>query len=165
MKLNNYLNKVLDNRELRQKKQWELIDKYNSPILSLTINIPGVKKLSDDSKYIYKMALKEIEFLGLKELEKILTSKETGCEALISLSINAEELKILTCKIEETHVLGRFMDIDVIDENKQILSRKIPRKCYICEEKAKVCARSQKHSLEKLLEHISKTVNDYKSSI
>jgi len=165
MKSSNCLNKVLESRELRQKNQWELCEKYNSPVLSLTINIPGAKKLSDDSKYIYDITLKEIDSLGLKQFKKILTCNETGCEALISLHVDAVELKMLTCKIEETHVLGRFMDIDVIDENKQILSRQLPRKCYICEENAKVCARIQKHSLEELLAYISKTVHDYKSSI
>lgn len=165
MKLNNWLDKVLDNRELRVKKQWELIDKYSSPVLSLTINIPGAKKQSEDAKYIYEVALTQIAYLNIKELEKILTCKVTGYEAIFCLDMDANDLKSLTCNIEETHPLGRFMDIDVIDTNKQILSRKIPRKCYICEANAKECARSQKHSIDTLIAHISKTVHDYKSSL
>ena len=164
MKLSNCLNRVLQNRELRQKNQWELIERYHSPVLSLTINIPGAKKLSDDSKYIYEVALQEIKNLELKELDKILTCSEEGCEALMSLHVDARELKILTCRIEESHPLGRFMDIDIIDENRQILSRQRPRKCYICEENAKICARAQKHSLVELLDFIGKSVDDYKTS-
>ncbi|WP_024953729.1 citrate lyase holo-[acyl-carrier protein] synthase [Sulfurospirillum arcachonense] len=165
MKLNNWLNRVLENRELRQKKQWEFIERYNSPVLSLTINIPGADKLSPDAQFIYGVALKEIDLLGLQEIDKNLICKQTGCEALFSFKTDAQKLKLLTCKIEETHPLGRFMDIDVIDEHKKILSRKVPRKCYICDTNAKECARSQKHSITQLLDFISKTVDDYKISL
>jgi len=165
MKCDNWLNRVLENRELRQNRQWGLIEKFNSTVLSLSINIPGCKKDSEDAKFIYETAIKEINKFGLKEYEKILTCKDTGYEALWALHVDAKELKILTCKVEESHPLGRFMDIDVIDSNKKILSRETSRKCYICQEDAKKCARSQKHSIKELLAYISKTVDDYKSSL
>lgn len=165
MKCDNWLNRVLENRELRQNRQWSLIEKFNSTVLSLTLNIPGCKKDSSDAKFIYETAIKEIDKLGLKEYEKILTCKDTGYEALWALHVEAKQLKILTCKVEEDHPLGRFMDIDVIDNNKKILSRKTSRKCYICQEDAKKCARSQKHSIKELLAYINKTVDDYKSSL
>jgi len=165
MKCDNSLNKILDNRELRQKRQWELIKKFNSTVLSLTINIPGCKKNSSDAKFIYEVALLEISKLGFKEYEEILTCKDTGYEGLWALHVKPEELKLLTCKIEENHPLGRFMDIDVIDKNRKILSRNNYRKCYICQENAKLCARTRKHSVQELLTYISKTVDDYKLSI
>ncbi len=143
MKCTNWLNKVLENRELRQKKQWELCETYNSAVLSLTINIPGAKKDSSDAKFIYKVALEEIKNFGLKVYENSFTCKDTGYEALWAFDVDTKHLKTLTCKVEENHPLGRFMDIDVIDANKKILSREKPRKCYICQESAKVCARSQ----------------------
>ena len=165
MKCDNWLNKVLENREQRQTKQWELIDRFNSTVLSLTINIPGSKKDSSDAKFIYEVALYEIKKLGFKENQKILTCKDTGYEALWALHVDAKELKALTCKLEENHPLGRFMDIDVIDNNKKILSRETSRKCYICQGNAKECARSQKHSVNELLVYISKTVDDYRLSL
>jgi holo-ACP synthase CitX len=165
MKSINWLTKVLENRELRQKKQWELCNKYSSSVLSLTINIPGAKKDSSDAKYIYDVALKEIENFGLKVNEKSSTCKDTGYEALWAFQVDAQMLKTLTCNVEESHPLGRFMDIDVIDKNREILSRQTPRKCYICEENAKVCARTQKHSIEELLFYIGKTVDDYRLSL
>lgn len=165
MKCTNLLSKILVNRELRQEKQWELIDSYDSPILSLSINIPGTKKDSDDAKYIYESALKEIDKLGLKQLDSVFTCKDTGYEALFCLHVDAQELKTFTCKIEEDHMLGRFMDMDVLDEHKQILSRENPRKCFICNKPAKECARMQTHSIDELLSYISKTVHDYKSRL
>lgn len=165
MKCDNWLNKVLENREQRQTKQWELLEKFNSPVLSLTINIPGAKKDSEDARYIYEIALQEIQNLKIQEHQKILTCKETGYEALFCFKIDAKALKIFTCKIEENHPLGRFMDIDVIDTNKQILSRNIPRKCYVCEKSAKACARERRHSFEQLENFISQKVHDYKLSL
>jgi holo-ACP synthase CitX len=165
MKSDSWLDKILQNREERVKKQEELLQKHNSSLLSLTINIPGVYKKNEDAHYIYERALFEIEALHVKILEKIFTCKDTGYEALFSVEMDAKELKKLTCKIEEEHPLGRFMDIDVIDMNKTILSRGRQRKCYICKANAKDCARSQKHSIEELLRYISKRVYDYKFSI
>lgn len=165
MKLDSWLNKLLTSREVRVLKQRELLQKYNSPLLSLTINIPGHIKNSIEAEYIYNVALEEIEKLSLDVNEKIFVCKDTGYEALMSLNIKASKLKELACKLEESHPLGRFMDIDVLDESGKILSRKTPRKCYICEENAKECARNTTHLLEELLSYISKTVNDYKISI
>jgi len=165
MKSTSWLTKVLESRELREEKQWELCDKYNSTVLSLTINIPGGKKDSSDAKYIYEIALQEVEKLRLEVYERFLTCKDTGYEALWALHVDAQKLKTLTCKVEESHPLGRFMDIDVIDRDKNILSRETQRRCYICNESAKNCARSQKHSIEELLTFISKKVDDYKISL
>jgi len=165
MKCDSWLNKVLENKEQRQTKQGELLEKYNSPVLSLSINIPGTKKDSKDAKYIYEIALQEIQNLKMPEYQKVLTCKDTGYEALFCFKIDAKALKILTCKIEENHPLGRFMDIDVIDTNKHILSRNTPRKCYICAKSAKDCARAQRHTLEELENFISQKVHDYKLSL
>jgi len=165
MKFTNWLAKVLENKEQRVKKQWELCEKYDSPVLSLTINIPGAKKQSSDAKFIFNEAVKEIENFGLKTYEKISTCRNTGYEALWSLHVEPLVLKKLTCRVEESHPLGRFMDIDVLDRDKKILSRKTQRRCYLCSESAKVCARSQKHSIEELLAFISKKVDDYRTSL
>jgi holo-ACP synthase CitX len=165
MKCINWLNSVLENRERRVKKQQELRQKYNSCVLSLSINIPGRYKCTKEAEYIYKTALKEIENFDFKVYEKFYTNKETGYEALFAMEVEPHFLKIFTCKIEEEHPLGRFMDIDVIKKDGSIVSRNNPRKCYICDDNAKVCARIQKHKIQELLDFISKQVDDYKTSL
>lgn len=165
MKLDNWLNRVLENKEQRVKKQEELRLAHGSSLLSLTINIPGRIKDGSEAKYIYDIALKEIDKFALHVKEKVLTCKETGYEAIYAIEIEASELKALTCKLEESHSLGRFMDIDVIDKSGNILSRQTPRRCYICEKSAKECARNQTHDIDELLNFISKAVDDYKSSL
>ncbi|DAB31502.1 MAG TPA: citrate lyase holo-[acyl-carrier protein] synthase [Sulfurospirillum sp. UBA11407] len=165
MKSNNWLNEVLENREARVEKQTTLRKKYNLPVLSLTINIPGEIKKTPEALVVFEAALSCIEGLGINIAEKILTCKKTGYEALFCLHVQASQLKKLTCKIEESHPLGRLMDIDVIGEQGHILSRKSPRKCFVCEENAKVCARARKHSLSELSSYIKQKIDDYQASL
>ncbi|WP_458699753.1 citrate lyase holo-[acyl-carrier protein] synthase [Sulfurospirillum sp. 1307] len=157
------VDKILANKELRVIKQRELIFKFGSPLISLTINIPGIQKDIKNAKTIYEEAIKEIEKLPFKILKKISTCSDVGFEAIYAVDANAKDLKSYTCKIETIHPLGRFMDIDVIDKNHTILSRNTPRKCYICDRVAKDCARSQRHSIEELLKFIDEQVRTFKS--
>lgn len=165
MKLDNWQSRFLQSKENRVEKQREFIRKYNSPILSLTINMPGKIKLNDTSKFIYDVALSEIANLGLSILDTNFKVEDTGCEAIYAVDISAIELKKLTCRVEDEHFLGRFMDIDVIDVDKNILTRGSNRECYICKKSAKECARSAKHPISELIEYIEKKVNDYKISL
>ena len=72
-------------------------------------------------------------------------------------------------EIEENHILGRCLDIDVyrIKDNKVMgISRsdlfKSPRKCFICDLDAKICSRSQTHSIEEIKKYFEKAYFRYK---
>ncbi len=89
----------------------------------------------------------------------------SGYEAQIVVDEDARRLKKIALKIENTHILGRFMDIDVIDSDKMQISRKDMgvsiRRCFLCENDAKLCARSARHSLDELLLFIHNQVLQY----
>lgn len=169
MKLDSLLEKILKAKEKRVSKQEELIAKYHAPLLSLSINIPGMNKQSEEAKFIFETALDEIQKIPFKILEKTLTCNEAGYAAIFVFEAGARELKKFTCKVENNHPLGRFMDMDVIGIDKKSLSRKElgfeGRKCFLCSQDAKVCGRSKAHSITELLEYIVKSVNDYKTSL
>ena len=148
------IDEILDCREKRVAIQNEMIKKYNKPIISFTMNIPGpiktnneIKKAFDIGKNLILEKLKEnnIEILEIQEL-----NENTGNELFISTNLLAEKIKNITVVIEESSELGRLFDIDVIDVNFEKLSRKSFRKCLICEEQAQECGRSRKHSVEEL---------------
>ncbi len=71
--------------------------------------------------------------------------------------------------IEENHILGRCLDIDVytMKENKlRGISRsdlfKSPRRCFICDLDAKICSRAQTHSMEEIKTYFEETYSKYK---
>ena len=148
------IDEILNCREKRVAIQNEMIRKYNKPVISFTMNIPGpiktnneIKKVFDIGKNLILEKLKEnnIEILEIQEL-----NENTGNELFISTNLLAEKIKNITVVIEESSELGRLFDIDVIDVNFEKLSRKSFRKCLICEKQAQECGRSRKHSVEEL---------------
>ena len=161
------IDEVLLSREKRVAIQNEMIKKYNLPLISFTMNIPGPIKTNNEIKRAFNIGknlilekLKEnnIEILEVQEL-----NENTGNELFISANSLAEKIKNITVTIEESSELGRLFDIDVIDVNFKKLSRKSFRKCLICERQAQECGRSRKHSVEelqkKLEEILSKGAN------
>ena len=152
------IDEILDCREKRVAIQNKMIKKYNKPVISFTMNIPGpiktnnkVKKAFDIGKNLILENLKEnnIKVLEIQEL-----NENTGNELFISVNSLAEKIKNMTVAIEESCELGRLFDIDVIDINFKKLSRKSFRKCLICEEQAQECGRSRKHSVKELQDKI-----------
>ena len=154
------LQELLDSRENRVQKQQTLLLRYDGVLVSVTLNIPGPVK----DKPAYRTALK----MGMRLLterfsaEKILYQEErflkTGAEGYMVIGeMAAEEVKALTVAIEDTTPLGRLFDMDVLTKDGGISRAELGmpgRHCLLCGEEAKVCARSQRHSVEKLLAEI-----------
>ncbi|MFU8787335.1 MAG: triphosphoribosyl-dephospho-CoA synthase, partial [Candidatus Izemoplasmataceae bacterium] len=71
-------------------------------------------------------------------------------------------LKNQTTYIENTHQLGRFIDLDVYD-NIHPLSRAVSeqRSCYLCDQSGHFCARNQTHPLDELNRFIEHKTFDY----
>ena len=164
MKSMDLVDKILSNRELRVKKQRELTKEFHLPLISLTINIPGIKKDTASAKIIFDEAIKEIKKLPFG-IKKVVTCSDVGYEAIFVFEAEAKELKEFTCSIEESHLLGRFMDIDVIDCDMTILSRSNQRECFLCNRPAKECARSKRHNIDELLKYIDEQVANFKSML
>lgn len=159
------LQEILRGKEERVLKQQEFLSCFGSSLISLSINIPGAIKLSCESLVIYEEALEAIHSLNLTILHTFQKINITGAEAIFAIQSDATSLKMLTCKIESTHPLGRFMDIDVLDFQGNIVSRKAlghtRRKCYLCDNDAFICGREQKHSIKELQTSISHTVKKH----
>ena len=157
------IDEILDCREKRVAIQNKMIKKYNKPVISFTMNIPGpikvnnkIKKAFDIGKNLILENLKEnnIKVLEIQEL-----NENTGNELFISVNSLAEKIKNMTVAIEESCELGRLFDIDVIDINFKKLSRKSFRKCLICEEQAQECGRSRKHSVKELQDKVEEILS------
>lgn len=163
------LEEVLNAREERVLIQNKLIQKYNLPVISFTMNIPGPIKTNKDIRKIFDYGkvklLEKLEKANIKILEIKEKKEKTGDELWIVANTKAENLKKITVEIEETEDVGRIFDMDVIDVNLKKISRKSFRKCLICDSQAQECGRSRRHSIEELQEkvkNIMKTKKIYK---
>lgn len=150
------LQEILESREQRAEKQKALLNRYRKPLLCFTMNIPGPEKWNDDisvgfavGNLLLRNQLGDVKILHFEKHYGI-----AGCEAYYVVDIPAQQLKQLAIEIEETDPIGRLFDMDVFDVNGQQLSRMdihVPiRKCLICDQDAKICARSRNHSLDVL---------------
>ena len=155
------LQEILKAREERWLRRCQLVEHYQSPVISITLNIPGPEK----TKKLYQEAHKKIsqDFCQyLKDQGHVSLVEEyrftaDGPEAYLILvgKHSAWELKKVAIEFENNHPLGRLVDIDIMDEEKNIISRnnlgKLERKCLLCAAPARECIINRKHSLEELL--------------
>jgi holo-ACP synthase len=78
--------------------------------------------------------------------------------AVFCVDSDAVSIKAAMVDIEETHDFGRLFDLDVTDLTGVNLDRKSlnqkPRKCYLCNEDAYVCARSKAHQTDELIDFL-----------
>lgn len=157
---------LLNARDQRAIRQKSLLETYQQPVLSLTINAMGGVKRNALLDYVFKQALKALERRfkaeNITPTEQKITQANTGNEAIFSVNIPALQLKQLCIALESTTPLARLWDMDVIDRNGKPISRAdlgvAPRQCLICPENAKICARQRSHSMADLMAALQKLV-------
>lgn len=148
------LPQMLDCRERRNALQDMLIRKYQKPVVSYCMNIPGPIKTNPQIRAAFLSGLTQLrdslEQNDLGVLEEHDISEVTGDEWIAAVDGDAEKVKTLTMQIEESHPLGRLFDMDVLDVNGAKLSRMRYRKCLICGRQAQECARSRSHTVSEM---------------
>lgn len=159
------LEQLLESRDQRAAFQTILLCGYETPLVSFTVNIPGKVKKSRRSQAVFQAGVTAIrEALAGDILYCKLLDKVTGPEGYFSVEQDAQTLKDAMCRIEETHPLGRLMDIDVLSAPGVHVSRtelgKPPRRCLVCGNMAAACTRSRAHPAEELLAAIDRMLEE-----
>lgn len=159
------LNKVLESKEERAIFQKELINNYQLPLISLTLNLIGGYFLYDNWEVLFGKAKNSIEY-AFKEniIFREIKMGKWGPEGFWVVNLPKETIKIETIKIEDLHALGRLFDIDVIDIHGNPISRRDfgiePRKCIICDNSAIECYINKKHKLEELKAKVDEIIEE-----
>lgn len=153
-------------REKRVDTQNYIIEKYNNPILVLRANYPGEEKNAFVPKQIVEIIKKEIleifnsQIIFIKKLESI-----EGPTYIYSIKTSGSSIKKIAMEIEESHILGRCVDIDVFDKDGYAFSRKDfggeKRQCLLCEEMAFICGRKGTHTHKEIQDTIEKKLEKY----
>lgn len=149
---------MLDARERRVQRQRELLAQYHAPLICFTMNIAGPVKdsplirrgFSHGGELLRRIFLRE----KLRPLHTETVCAPTGCEGFYVLDAEPLFLKSLTGEIEDHTPLGRLFDMDVLDRNGEKIDREVlglpSRRCLLCGEDAKACARSRAHTVAEL---------------
>ncbi|WP_319371044.1 citrate lyase holo-[acyl-carrier protein] synthase [uncultured Ilyobacter sp.] len=160
---------ILNAREERVRYQKILSEKYELPFIALRANYPGLDKNNSVANDIASIMNKECYkiFKGKIRHTESIDSFE-GIVYILFIEENPVTIKKSAVELEETHSLGRLVDIDVYRQASESISRlqlNLPkRKCFICEEDAHVCVRSRAHSLNVILDYIQKFYDNFKKN-
>ena len=145
-------------RDRRVQIQNEFIEKYQKPVISFCMNIPGPIKTTPLIRKGFEAGkdalLHALSAANMEVLESRVFHDITGDEMLLCVDAPAEKIKDLTQQIEESHPYGRLFDMDVIGTDGMKLSRPSYRKCLICDCQAQECARSRRHSISEMQDKI-----------
>jgi len=110
------LEQLLDSRDKRASHQKDLLGSNpGKSLLCLTVQLPGAEKRNNHSLAIAKAGVEAVRKAFKPDYEE-LKDLETGYEGYFLVSLPPIEAKRLACHVEDTHPLGRLMDIDVLYE-------------------------------------------------
>ena len=161
------LDQLLASREHRHEKQMALLSAHpRHTLVCSTVVVPGPVKRNAHALIIANAALTAVLECFRTTLVSIETQDlPTGYEIYLVTSVATLDAKRMACLIEDTHPLGRLMDIDVIDADGSPVPRSAigqqPRRCLLCENEARFCMRNHTHTLDELWKRMCEMIDDY----
>lgn len=165
------LQEMLDFRDTKVMYMQKLRCEFkNSILVTLSMNIPGPHKTSDEIYYAFQVGKSLIkndiiknDYIILKETEY--KSKAGYLEYYVLNTLDTKSIKKIMTEIEDNHPLGRLFDIDVYWKNGIGISRNelglLERKCLVCGKSAKECGRSRAHSIEVLESKVHEIIGNF----
>ncbi len=158
------LQELLESRDRRARRQGELLSQFpGRALLCLTVQLPGPEKRNALSLEIARAGVEAVEKRFNPVFEET-NDLETGFEAFFIVDGQPLEVKKAAVEIEDTHPLGRLMDLDVIGPEGPVGRASIglqERRCLICEKPARYCMRAGSHTQDELIAKIKQLVSSY----
>lgn len=161
------LSELLASRDACQARQQTWLQSHQVTLISFTVVIPGPVKDNQRVRDIFnqglcalKQVVSERQWVIIAQQSLALTS---GPECLVAVDAPAKEVKQRMIEAEQQFAVGRLWDFDVFTAQGQLLSRQqlgvTERRCLVCDQPAKVCARQRTHSLSEILNQIEVLAN------
>lgn len=160
------MDEILKAREDRYYRTLYFIEKYQLPVIVGKINYPGNNKNTSEAL----MAFQVLQQLLISRYKKHrvfteLLFGEDGGSILMVVDMTPLEAKKVALDLEEKHPLGRVFDIDVYKEDGTSVGREgiglKSRRCFLCNEDARLCIRSKKHPLQEIIDSVNKLIYEY----
>lgn len=156
------MQKMLDAKEKRYYKIKALTEKFNSPVLSFMLNIPGEEKNFEEAVEFHRDYVKKIKKIlqenNINIYEEEYNNLKTGMEYIAAIDCDGKFVKKKMIDLEEKNLGGRLLDIDIYDKDFTQISRAslgLPeRKCIICGDVARTCIKEERHDIKELEERV-----------
>jgi holo-ACP synthase/triphosphoribosyl-dephospho-CoA synthase len=166
------LQDVLEARERRAQVQAELRSLYDTAVVSITINMPGCVKYTEDAVCLVYEALQHVRRhtrgRGFTFLEERISHSPAGPAAIVAIQGNACQIKTIAVQIEGEADYGRLLDIDVFDPEGRQINRSVlgfpARSCLVCSEPAIDCMRAKRHTPEETAEAVQKMIFHHRTA-
>ena len=153
------LDDILAARDARVARQQAMLAQ-GGVLLSLTLVAPGAVKRSPLLDAIFAAALAALRPLVDDARARLEAVDDSGHHALYLLDGEARDWKTRMLALENRAPLSRLWDIDIIDRDGVAVSRRDlglpPRRCLICDDDAKTCARERRHDIAALQADIAR---------
>jgi holo-ACP synthase/triphosphoribosyl-dephospho-CoA synthase len=130
------------------------------PSLSLSLNVPGFPKSNSVVRTFFQSCLLDLKFtlnahrIDIHEKEAITACDATGDFYLVPFSmdhLSLAEIKQICEDFEEKHPLGRFIDVDLNDQQGNTFSSGKSKVCFFCRERPAIeCRREKAHDFAEL---------------
>jgi len=157
------MSELLNARDRRTSMIRNLLLSYPL-IIAIKPNTPGENKQTKEAYVLTRIFFNYIKTIYTIKNQIFLDEGEGPIFLFCLEGYDALIVKNRLVDVEDMHPLGRFIDLDVYDTHTSIsrIDLGYPhRKCFICQEDAYMCSRSQKHTLLELNIYIVKSVRDY----
>ncbi len=156
--MDNLKEKILQAKEHRYRTQEQLIEKYQLPIISFTLVLPGGFMNYPEYKQVFDQGVSCVRSELTTIIHEYLTDGGWGPEGFWVANEDPQVVKKRAVLLEEENPLGRLWDLDVFDNEMRPLSRieigYPARKCLICNDDASTCYRTKRHTLEEIQKQV-----------
>jgi holo-ACP synthase CitX len=123
-------------------------------VVQISLNMPGLpKSVPGDGEAIFFVSRFLLDRLDVFPLASVQLWNHAGLACLMSFRGDARHAKKTAISVEEGAEWGRAFDIDVMTVGGTLPGSGFgrgQRRCFLCAESAKVCARTGAHDMEKL---------------
>ena len=162
------LEQLLRSRDERCLHQAGLMQRFpDKTLVCFTVSLPGAVKRDWRSLRIADAGVAAVRDAFQVLTYEELRDRETGFEGYFMVSDPVLDAKRTCCGIEDSHPLGRLMDLDVLE---MVDGMPVPvsrerigleaRRCLLCGRPARECMRSGAHSKEDLMRKIDYLLNN-----
>ncbi len=171
--LDKKLESLLAARELRWKQRLYMAATSPGCLITVSLRVPWKYRTSQDFLQLMEKLCEILHNKLTMQNVGIVNSRwiigQDGPVLFLWVGSDAKSTKRLCIQAEESLTGGHLLDIDVMNRDGMAVSRKLlgftPRKCFVCDKPAIVCASRRLHSSQELDAAIEKSFDQALSAL